>query len=208
MMVSSLLNLTTTGTSTQKYIIGSPNRRPDIRLSSVHQRAKQTDNSDIIGPLRAFGVPATAIVDIDILKDGGQTWLGWLDTARLPAALHSGFAQQRGDLMRCFTTSGVDMKTQGGVDALPDQNDRQAANQLFDTLAEYGVFVVRKRELESWLNSLNPVGKKTDWTVSVLDKMGSDPTSANYVRPSAGDVWDFMRGVVAWAKNPARKGTA
>jgi AAA domain, putative AbiEii toxin, Type IV TA system len=40
----------------------------------INAQNKQTIR-DIIGPLRAFGVPAAAIVDIDILKDGGQTWL-------------------------------------------------------------------------------------------------------------------------------------
>src|ERR1700730_7345483 len=171
----------------------------------VNAQNKQTIK-DIIGPLRAFGVPAAAAVDIDILKDGGQTWLGWLQSARLPTALHSGFSVQRGDLFTKFTENSINMKTDGGVDALPIA-DRQAANQLFDTLAEYGIFVVRKGELESWLKSLNAVGKKTDWTIDILDKMGSDPASSNYLKPAQGDVWDFMRSIAGWIKNPARKGT-
>jgi hypothetical protein len=35
----------------------------------------------------------------------------------------------------------------------------------------------------------------------------SDPTGADYVRPAQGDVWEFMRGIIQWIKNPARKGT-
>jgi hypothetical protein len=38
-------------------------------LLFVNAQNKQTIR-DIIEPLRAFGVPAAAIVDIDILKDG------------------------------------------------------------------------------------------------------------------------------------------
>jgi len=75
-------------------------------------------------------------------------------------------------------------------------------------LADYGIFVVRKGELENWLQSLNASGKKTDWTISVLEKMGSDPASTDYVKPAQGDVWDFMRSIVVWIKNSARKGTA
>jgi hypothetical protein len=82
-----------------------------------------------------------------------------------------------------------------------------AANQLFDTLDEYGLFVVRNGELESWLKHLKPVGKKTDWTVDILEKMGSDPSSATYLKPDASDVWEFMRRITQWIKNPSRKGT-
>jgi len=179
-------------------------RYPSILF--INAQNKQTIR-DIIGPLRAFGVPAAAIVDIDILKDGGQTWLGWLSSAQVPEALRSGFSVQRGDLCQRFSKIVGDMKTNGGVDALLDP-DKQAANQLFDILDDYGIFVVRKGELENWLESLSVLGKKTDWTVSVLEKMGSDPANADYVKPTQGDVWDFMRSIVSWIKNSARKGTA
>lgn len=171
----------------------------------VNAQNKQTIQ-DIIGPLRRFGVPAAAVVDIDILKDGGKTWTGWLEAVRIPSGLHAGYGVVRGDLYRKFTDLGIEMKSSGGVDALPSP-ERATANQLLDTLAEYGLFVVRKGELETWLKTLNAVGKKTDWTIDVLDKMGSDPSKADYVRPTAGDVWDFIRQIVLWVKTPSRKGT-
>ena len=46
---------------------------------------------------RGAGFAGAAAVDIDILKDGGQTWTGWLCSAQLPAALHPGFGVIRGD---------------------------------------------------------------------------------------------------------------
>jgi hypothetical protein len=174
-------------------------------LLFVNAQNKQTIR-DIMGPLRAFGVAAAAVVDIDILKDGGATWTGWLQAAQLPQALHGGLGQVRGDLNKRFTDANIDMKAAGGVDALQIA-DKNAANELFDTLAQYGVFVTRKGELEKWLGILNVPGKKTDWTIAMLDKMGSDPNDAVYVRPATGDVWDFMRSIVGWIKNPARKGT-
>jgi hypothetical protein len=171
----------------------------------VNAQNKQTIR-DIIRPLREFGVPAAAAVDIDILKDGGATWTGWLDAAGMPQPLHGGLGQVRGDLRKRFADSGIDMKAGAGVEALQN-GDKDAANELFDNLAQYGVFVIRKGELETWLPGLNVPGKKTDWTVAMLEKMGADPNNAAYVRPAAGDVWDFMRGIVGWIKNPARKGT-
>lgn len=171
----------------------------------VNAQNKQTIQ-DIIGPLRKFGIPAAAIVDIDILKDGGNTWTGWLDAVRIPPALHNGYGAVRGDIHKKFAELGIDMKTCGGVRGLPDP-EKDAADQLFDTLDEYGLFVVRKGELETWLKDLDAVGKKTDWTIDILDKMGSDPTKPVYLKPAAGDVWNFTRKIIAWINNPTRKGT-
>ncbi len=41
----------------------------------------------------------------------------------------------------------------------------------------------------------------------MLERLGSDPNDAAYVKPTTGDVWDFMRDVVKWVKDPGRKGT-
>ena len=32
----------------------------------------------------------------------------------------------------------------------------------------------------------------------MLQRLGSDPNDGAYVKPAAGDVWDFIRGVVKW----------
>ena len=147
------------------------------------------------------------MVDIDILKDGGATWTGWLEAARLSQTLHNGLGQVRGDLFKRIGDSKIDIKQGGGVEALQAQ-DKAAANELFDTLSQYGLFVVRKGELEQWLSALKVPGKKTDWTISMLDRLGADPNDANYIHPASDDVWDFMRNIVSWIRNPGRKGTA
>lgn len=171
----------------------------------INAQNKQTIKN-IIAPLRKFGVPAAAIPDIDILKDGGGTWTDWLASAHIPGALHQGYSLQRNSIKDCFAAAGKDMKTDGGVNALPIA-DKQAAEVLFQTLADYGVFVVQHGELENWLTALQVPGKKTDWTVAMLERLGSDPADQNYVSPGVGDVWDFIGKVVNWVKNPARKGT-
>ena len=119
-------------------------------LLFVNAQNKQTIQ-DIIGPLRKFGVPAAAIVDVDILKDGGKTWTGWLSAAQLASTLHSGYGASRGAINKKFIELGVDMKSRGGVEALPLQ-EKAAANQFFDTLDEYGIFAVRKG---SWRHGSN-----------------------------------------------------
>jgi hypothetical protein len=100
------------------------------------------------------------------------------------------------------------MKVDGGIDAskLP-ASDRNAAIELFDTLAEYGIFTTRGGEVEHWLPSLKVPGKKTDWTIAMLDRLGRDPNLPDYVRPQPNDVWGFMREIVHWVQNTSRKGT-
>jgi hypothetical protein len=174
-------------------------------LLFVNAQNKQTIK-EIIGPLRSFGVPAIGISDIDILKDGGTTWTGWLTAANIPVVQHNSLGVARGDILKKYRDAAIDMKADGGVDALPNIQDREATNDLFDTLANYGVFVTRRGELEHWLCELRVPGKKTDWTVSMLKRLGSDPSSPDYVKVGDSDVWDFMMHIVTWIRDPARKG--
>lgn len=172
----------------------------------VNAQNKQTIK-DIMGPLREFGVPAAAIPDIDIIKDGGKTWSDWMDAANIPEALQSGYASQRSVLKAAFEGSGKDMKRDGGIEIL-NKTDKAAANEFFDNLENYGIFAVRRGELEDWLDYLDVEGRKTDWTIRMFEVFGSDPKDASYVRPQEGDVWEFMRGILSWIRNSARKGTS
>ncbi|MGO7344600.1 ATP-dependent endonuclease [Rhizobium johnstonii] len=172
----------------------------------INAQNKQTIR-DIIGPLRQFGVPAAAIPDIDFLKDGGKTWTDWLRAAQVPEALHVGYGQQRAAIHDAIKATGRDMKTEGGLDLL-DRGNREAADQFVRNLRDYGIFPVPRGELESWLPELAIPGKKTDWTVSILERLGSDPSSPDYTKPAEEDVWLFMRDIASWIGNSARKGTA
>lgn len=174
-------------------------------LLFVNAQNKQTIR-DIIGPLRAFGVPAVAIADVDILKDGGGTWIGWLEAAQVPAVSHVSLGQQRASLHKLFVDQKIDME-RGGVLQLA-KSEQAAAMELFDYLSQYGIFVVPHGEVEAWLPDLGIVSKKASWTVEMLERLGSDPHDANYVRPRSGDVWDFTRQIVKWVREPQRKGTS
>lgn len=161
---------------------------------------------DVVSRLREFGVPAAGICDIDVLKEGGVNWSRWLEAGQLPKLNHGAYSTQRASLKQAFDKTGKDMKV-GGVGLL-EPSDAQAAAELFDTLAAYGVFVVRRGELESWLPSLSVPGKKTDWTVAMLNRLGDDPHDPSYVHPAVDDVWAFVKGVGEWVKSPQRKGVA
>ncbi len=175
-----------------------------LSILVLNARGKQSIRN-LIGTLRKFGIPAAAICDIDIIKDGGATWKGWMTAAGVPDALHSGYGANRDAVEKVFSSQGINMKSEGGVSALTT-SDRHACQQLLSTLAEYGVFVVPGGELESWLPEMNIQGKKDEWVDNALHNMGSDPTESTYLKPATDDVWYFMKSISQWISNPARKG--
>ena len=97
------------------------------------------------------------------------------------------------------------MKRDGGIQIL-EEADQEALNNLFDKLAEYGLFIIPNGELESWLKPLNASGHGPNWLVEVFEKMGEDPSSEDYLRPSGGDVWSFIERISVWFFNAQRKG--
>lgn len=170
----------------------------------LNAQNKQTIHQ-IIQPLRELGIPAAGIVDVDILKDGGKAWTDFLSGGFIPEVSHSGLGQIRSSIHQKCEASGRDMKRHGGIGIL-DQSDRQAAENLFNQLAEYGLFVVALGELESWLSALNSSGHGSTWLIEIFEKMGEDPNDLAYVTPEANDVWAFLERIGKWLKDPARKG--
>ena len=160
----------------------------------------------IIKPLRELGIPAVGIVDVDILKDGGQDWTNFLKGGFVPKLEHDSLAVSRNSVKQEIEKIiGKDKKWIGGVDILSG-GDKETANNLCDKLAEYGLFVVRKGELESWLSFLGATGHGPKWLINIFEKMGEDPESPDYLKPSDDDVWLFLGEIKKWFTNPNRKG--
>jgi hypothetical protein len=181
--------------------------RPDLGIPNclfINAQNKQTVQT-IIKPLRELGIPAAGVVDIDILKEGGTVWTSFLGSAFVPEIDRQSLSTARAAIKQRFDSAGQDMKRNGGVRLL-GTGDGEAADNLFDRLAEYGLFVVRHGELESWLSSLNASGHGPAWLIGVFEKMGEDPDSPNYLKPSDDDVWAFLGEITRWLTNANRKG--
>jgi len=159
----------------------------------------------IIEPLRKLGIPAASIVDIDILKDGGQEWTRHLMACNIPSGEHQPYGTRRASVLKALEATGKDFKTCGGIGLLSGEN-RETAENLFNDLARYGLFIVRYGEVEGWLSELSVPHNKYSWLHSIFKKMGNDPAQADYVKPSSGDVWDFMDQVRPWLVDPKRRG--
>lgn len=171
----------------------------------LNAQNKQTIH-EILRPLREMGIPCAAIVDVDVVKEGGTVWTSLLSSASIPEVTIQATALSRSAIKSRFDAKGVNFKTNGGVDVLGSV-DKEACNNLFDQLDEYGIFPVRKGELESWLKGLGATASHSpDWLIEIFEKLGEDPTTINYVKPSIGDVWDFMTKIKTWFSNPKRKG--
>ncbi|MEG5059498.1 AAA family ATPase [Microcoleus sp. A2-C5] len=180
---------------------------PDMGIGNclfINAQNKQTIKT-IIKPLRELGIPAVGIVDIDILKDGGKVWSDFLESSCVPELEHQSLANLRNAVKQKLDESGKNMKRDGGIEVLND-GDKEAANNLFDRLAEYGLFAVRGGELESWLLHLRATGHGPNWLIAVFEKMGEDPDSQDYLKPSNDDVWSFIAEIKKWFTNPTRKG--
>lgn len=170
----------------------------------INAQNKQTVHT-IVRPLRDLGIPAAGVVDIDALKEGGTVWTSLLGAGSVPAIAHQSLATMRAALKQAMDATGQDMKRDGGTSILHG-TDREAAENLLRQLAEYGIFVVPRGELESWLRQLGATGHGPQWLIDIFERMGEDPNVIGYVEPSVGDIWEFIAGIKAWLVNPQRKG--
>lgn len=172
----------------------------------LNAQNKQTIH-EILRPLREMGIPCAAIADVDVVKEGGTVWTNLLSSANVPALTIQSTGTSRGQIKSAFDAKGINFKTNGGVDVL-DNPEKEACNNLFDQLDEYGIFTVRKGELESWLKPLGTTASHSpEWLIEIFEKLGEDPLSSTYIKPSTGDIWDFMSKIKTWFSNPTRKGT-
>ncbi len=171
----------------------------------LNAQNKQTVKS-IIRPLRDLGIPAVAIVDIDVLKDGGGVWTAFVEEGGcVPQIDREAMNHSRLALLRKLEESGKNMKTQGGLELLIGSH-KEAAHNLFDSLARYGLFVLRRGELENWLPDLGVQGHGPKWLIPIFEKMGEDPNSSDYMNAGVDDVWAFMEEVKTWLVSSDQKG--
>ena len=156
----------------------------------------------IVKPLREMGIPAAAIVDLDIIDD--KTFNHLLKSAFVPDDLIDTWGLHRSRVKAAYGRAGVKIK-QAGIAGLP-KDEQDSAQVLLNNMADYGVFAVPVGELERWFSQLqgrsDEPGKR-GWVPWVFDLMNTEP---DLFQVEDGDVWGFVRGVAAWISDPERKG--
>ena len=151
----------------------------------------------IVQPLRRLGIPVASIVDLDVLKKGGEVWTRHLRACGIPQPDHQPFGIRRQNALVALETADPAYKTKGGLAVLAGE-PKSAALALVNELARYGMFVVERGEVEAWLTSLDAPRSKSAWLHSIFEKMGNDPSEEAYVSPGTGDVWEFIGSAAAW----------
>lgn len=162
----------------------------------------------IVAPLRRLGIPAAAIVDLDILNQGGTNWTNHLSALSIPTSLHQPFGTQRANAWNSLTRKNSAPnapKINGGLSLLEGE-EKEAAENLLSQLREYGFFIVPIGEVERWLPDLDIDRGKHTWLRSIFEKMGNSPDASDYLKPKDNDVWAFVNEIGSWLKNPKRKG--
>lgn len=178
--------------------LGIPNC---LFLNAQNKQTVQT----LLKPLRELGIPAAGIVDVDVLKEGGVVWSNFLEGGFIPEIERNSLATLRTAIKQKFDLIDRDMKRDGGTSLL-NNGDREAAGNLISRLSEYGLFVIEGGELESWLPQFRVSGHGPAWLIETFEKMGDDPDSDFYLKPSNDDVWAFLGKVKNWLVNQRRKG--
>jgi hypothetical protein len=159
----------------------------------------------ILRPLRKLGIPAVGIYDVDALNEGGASWTNILEAASIPEIERNALATLRAAIKTALDVTGRDAKREGGISIL-QQEDQEAAQNLLRQVANYGIFIVPNGELESWLRDLNINGHGPSWLIGMFERMGDDPDGPNYIRPTEGDVWQFISRVRSWLVDTNRQG--
>jgi predicted ATPase len=159
----------------------------------------------IMEPLRKFGIPVAGIYDLDFIKEGGAQSSTRLRAAGVPGGTREGLNPTRVAIDQSLREKHANYKRNRGLELLQG-DELETAKLYLRTLAEYGVFLVPSGEVESWLSEFNVRSKSADWLIPMFEKLGSDDTLSDYVRPKEGDVWEFLGLVRAWLLNPRRSG--
>jgi hypothetical protein len=175
-------------------LVAAADQRGMSNVLFVNAQNRQTV-WDVVRPLRELGIPAIGVVDVDVLNEGGANFTKVLNGAFVPGVSHDGLHRLRQSVHQAAIAAGVDLKTSGGIAALPPA-EREGADNLVRQLREYGVLIVDRGELEAWLPELGIHGHGPSWLVPVFER----------IRPGPGDVWDFVGLMKAWAVAADRRG--
>ena len=167
----------------------------------------------LVEPLRRLGIPTAGVYDLDIVKLGGDEWKQKLTAHSFPQGQHQSNQALRKTVLDSLVavapagTAKPDdfFKVNGGISLLKKQ-ECETANNFCDQLDDYGMFLVRAGEVEAWLKPLGAPSKSNGWRAAIFGLMGADASIVPYVRPTQGDVWDFMGSLAKWLDDPVRKG--
>ena len=161
----------------------------------------KTSIHEIVKPLRAFGIPAAAVVDIDVLDDK-HVWKRIVDAVGVPDTAKSGLIAQRPEYWeKAVGEVGPNELKRNGLRVLSKQL-RDDIGTMFEQTEKFGLFIVPVGALEGWIAEVQPLRNKTEWASKALQHL-------DLVPPGEGlDEWRlFISRIIHWIRDPLRRGT-
>lgn len=184
----------------ERLLVEEPSRGSPNTLF-LNANGKDSVNK-IVGPLRALGIPVAAILDIDALNPE-TNFSVLLEAVHYPKP-HDAIKLERAAVWSDLVSTEKNPKQCGGL-ALLSGAAKEKAENLFDRLDQYGLFVLRHGEVEHWLPKLH-VTRSKRWLRNIFETLGSDPSALGYVNPGIDDVWAFIDKVAFWINDRTRRG--
>lgn len=183
------------GEINERLRVHEPEQHPRIMRDCVFLNAQGKQNvSRIFGALRRLGVAATGIIDLDLLKDQG-TSSDLFRESGAPESVSKTIGVLRGNVRAEIKDIHALCAPLGLKQASEDE--KKAVSHFIREMEACGVFIPPVSVLEGWLSDLGvkvPRDKKDKkaWILEIFQKMGRLDTG---LKPSKGDVWDFMRRI-------------
>lgn len=113
----------------------------------------------IVGPLRRIGIPAAAIVDLDLLEQSSYTtWEQFLDACQVPAAVRTSLESQRARVASAF--------------AALDDADKNSAPFVIKGNAYADLHRDQKQRAEALLSELASIGRISNSNVRAIKTTG------------------------------------
>jgi hypothetical protein len=174
----------------------------------LHAQNKDTIHR-IVRPLRLLGIPTAAIVDLDVVEQGGTKWTQLLDACQVPQNRRNDLANDRAAIAASYPPGKGKDRTllQQGLSYLDsDPIMRSRAAHLLEELEKYGLFIVPGGAMESWLPQYGSNAHGSNWLTNLFDQIGQHEGDSNFLRPTNTDVWAFMSRIAKWVNDPHRLG--
>jgi hypothetical protein len=188
-------------------------QRSDTRVGALDTQFLNAQNwqttARLTRPLRAAGVPAAVVLDLETLANN-DTWSDLVEVTGADVDSRDDLLEARASardailaLGRASANGPLKAKV-GGLDAFADGPGKAKVETAIQKLAAVGIFLVPVGELEGWLLQFGCTNKKT-WVTDMLGRLGA-PGDPAYVEPGDGDVWGFVESIAEWLEDPSRSG--
>lgn len=164
---------------------------------------------ELVTPLRKIGIPTVAVYDFDSIKHiENFPFNRHLKQMGIPNSKIQYVEKERKFIETKFAELDMDKKEfyqKSGLESLSG-DDLDRAKKFLDFLKKYGIFILPKGSMESWVKELDlPSGNKQLFVERFLDLI-KNKNNRKKIRLKDNDVAKFIYDIKKWVEDPKRLG--